>query len=154
MCGVGPTRRPRNRGYFRQVCADSANAPGGRVERSPHRSSELIPARRSVRYAAAWRDEDGTGARGSATLGRDELVLRAVGASGSRASLRVPLRRIARVRIGRSEADRVRGERSVVIELVGGRTLSIAPLGPPGAVFELADLVAERGHGAPANEAR
>lgn len=48
----------------------------------------------------------------------------------------------------------MRGERSVVLDLVGGETLSIAPLGPPGAVFELADLVAERGLGAPAYEAR
>jgi hypothetical protein len=93
----------------------------------------------------AWQEGDGVVTRGSATIDEDDLVLRASGERGSGVSLHIELRQVADLRIGRSERDRVRGERSVVIELVGGEIVSIAPLGAPGAVFELADLIAARG---------
>jgi hypothetical protein len=93
-------------------------------------------------YGVAWRDRDGRIAVGSLVLEGAALVLR--GSSGGAVLReRVPLERIAAVRIGRAEAERVRGERSVVLELRGGPTLQVAPLGAAGAVFELADLLAE-----------
>ncbi|HEX5468224.1 MAG TPA: hypothetical protein VFW80_04155 [Gaiellaceae bacterium] len=94
-------------------------------------------------YGVAWRGRDGTVASGSLALERGELVLRGSANGGAVKHERVPLDRIAAVRVGRAEAERVRGGRSVVLELRDGGIVPIAPLGVAGAVFELADLVAE-----------
>ena len=101
--------------------------------------------RRDLRYGVAWRGPDGREACGSLVLDGAELVLRGSGADGSVERVHVPLIEVSGVRIGRSEEDRVRGERSVVIELREGGKISIAPIGAAGAVFELADLVVELG---------
>jgi hypothetical protein len=94
-------------------------------------------------YGVAWRGRDGTIASGSLALEQGELVLRGSASGGTIKHERVPLERIAAVRVGRTEAERVRGGRSVVLELRDGGVVPIAPLGVAGAVFELADLVAE-----------
>jgi hypothetical protein len=70
------------------------------------------------------------------------LELRGSGPGGDVVRRRVPLSRIAAVRIGRDAAERVRGARSVLLELRNGDSIAVAPLGP-GEVFELAELVAE-----------
>jgi hypothetical protein len=101
--------------------------------------------RLDLRYGVAWRAPDGREARGSLVLDGAELVLRGSGSEGSLERVHVPLTQVGGVRIGRSEEDRIRGERSVVIELRDGGTISIAPIGAAGAVFELADLVVELG---------
>ena len=98
-----------------------------------------------LRYGVTWRGSDGGQARGSLVLDGAELVLRGSRAEGSLERIHVPLTKIANVRIGRSEEDRIRGERSVVIELRDGGTIAVAPIGAAGAVFELADLVVELG---------
>ena len=107
--------------------------------------SSPLGDRRELRYGVAWRGSDGSQARGSLVLDGAELVLRGSRAEGSLERVHVPLTQIGTVRIGRNEEDRIRGERSVVIELRDGRTIAIAPIGAAGAVFELADLVVELG---------
>jgi hypothetical protein len=101
--------------------------------------------RHDLRYGVAWRGADGQEARGSVVLDGAELVLRGSRSEGSLERVRLPLTQVGSVRIGRDERDRIRGERSVVIELRDGGTISIAPIGAAGAVFELADLVVELG---------
>lgn len=101
------------------------------------------PVSRPLDYAVAWRDRDGLVARGRLTLDRSGLVLHGTGENGALRRERVPLEQVASVRVGRSESERVRGERSVVLELDTGGVLTVAPLGAAGAVFELADLVAQ-----------
>jgi hypothetical protein len=98
-----------------------------------------------LRYAIAWRAEDGPEAVGNLVIRDTALLLRGNGADGRRMSARIPLDCIGTVRIGRSVADRVRGERSVVIELMDGESIAVAPLSQGGAVFELADLLVELG---------
>ncbi len=98
---------------------------------------------RSIDYAVAWRNGDGVVATGRLTLESASLVLRGRDVTGVTKCERVPLERIDAVRVGRTEPERVRGERSVVLQLSGGRTVAVAPIGAAGAVFELADLVAE-----------
>ena len=101
------------------------------------------PVSRPLDYAVAWRGRGGLDARGRLTLERSELVLHGTGENGVLRHERVPLEQVAAVRIGRSESERVRGERTVVLELEAGGALTVAPLGAAGAVFELADLVAQ-----------
>ena len=100
----------------------------------------------SLRYAVAWRGDDGAVAVGNLVLDGSELVLRgSQHAYGSVERVHVPLADLVGVRIGRTDDDRVLGERSVVIALRSGAEIAVAPLGEAGAVFELADLVAELG---------
>ena len=98
---------------------------------------------RPIRYAVAWRGRDGIPASGSLSLEGQELVLRGRGLGGSAGPARVPLERIAAVRIGRIQAERVHGQRSVVLELDDGEIVAMTPLGAVGAVLELADMIAE-----------
>jgi len=111
-------------------------------------------ASRQLEYAVAWRGTNGVVASGRIDLEGSELVLRGSGPGGSVARDRLSLERIAAIRIGRTAADRIHGERSVVLELRGDEVLAIAPLGAAGAVFELADLVAELSASAPDRVAR
>lgn len=104
---------------------------------------QLAEATRSSEYAVAWRDGDGSVASGRLTFERSTLELRGTGEDGALSRERVPLEQVASVHVGRTDSERVRGERSVVLELRGGTTLTVAPIGAAGAVFELADLVAQ-----------
>jgi hypothetical protein len=104
---------------------------------------QFSEASRSADYAVAWCDGDGEVASGRLILEHSSLVLRGTGNDGGLRRERVPLEQVAGVRIGRKEPERVRGERSVVLELRDGSTVRVAPVGAAGAVFELADLVAE-----------
>ena len=92
-------------------------------------------------YAVAWREPGGAVATGSARVEAAGLVLRGAGPEGDAVRRRVPLSLVASVRIGRAASDRVRGTRSVVLDLGHGIAVAVAPLGA-GQVFELAELVA------------
>lgn len=94
-------------------------------------------------YAVAWRSRDRTVATGHLELERSALVLRGTDEEGAVRRERVPVEQVATVRIGRAESERVRGERSMVLELSDGKTMAVAPIEGAGAVFELADLVAD-----------
>ncbi len=96
----------------------------------------------STDYTVAWRCPDGPVAHGSLRVSRLGLVLRGAAVDGSVMRQRLPLDQVRSVQIGRGAAERIEGERSVVLTLGNGETLAVAPLGA-GEVFELAELVAE-----------
>lgn len=98
---------------------------------------------RTQAYAVAWRSRDRAVATGELTLERSALVLRGTDEAGAVRQERLSLELVAAVRIGRAETERIRGERSMVLELRDGTVVAVAPIGAAGAVFELADLVAE-----------
>src|SRR5574337_1791076 len=103
--------------------AEHASRPGDCRPRATARPADKRQPRGSVRYAVAWRGADGVTVRGSATIHEDTLELQAPGGTGGAATtVRVELDRVERMRIGRIERDRVRGERSLVLELAGGET--------------------------------
>jgi hypothetical protein len=62
---------------------------------------------------------------------------------GVLAHVRVPFADIRSVRVGRAPGERVRGERSVVIERQQGAPLLVGTVAAAGALFELADRLAE-----------
>jgi hypothetical protein len=100
------------------------------------------PEGASPSYMVAWRESSDAVFQGNARLEDAELVLRGSGPDGAVVRRRVALAEVASVRIGRRADERIRGTRSVILELRGGDTVTVAPLGA-GEVFELAELVAE-----------
>ena len=98
-------------------------------------------ARQTSGYAVAWRGPDGAIAGGSLELDGADLVLRGALHGGRTVSRRVPLDRVSAVRVGREPAERVRGAKSVILEVEGVGAIAVAPLGAAGAVFELSELV-------------
>lgn len=94
-------------------------------------------------YAVLWRTPgDHTVVRGGLQLEDSSLLLHGTDREGAIARERIALEEIASVRIGRSEAERVLDQRSILLQLRSGGIIAIAPLGM-GELFELAELVAE-----------
>lgn len=94
-------------------------------------------------YAVVWREGDGPVKAGKLELGAGELSLRGSGPEGSLARQRVAYEDVAEVRLGRSEADRISGHTSLILDRRTGPPVAIAAIGGPGIVFELGDLLAE-----------
>lgn len=105
------------------------------------RTDAAAVARRTSGYAIAWRGERGGVASGNIELDGADLVLRGSLPGGRIAVERVPLDRVAGVRVGREAGERLLGEKSVILDLAGGGSVAVAPLGAAGAVFELSELV-------------
>src|SRR6266581_9292341 len=89
-------------------------------------------------YAVVWRTGDGPTSSGRLELGKDELVLYGAGSEG----LRVPLDELSSVEIGRGAAERINGDKSVVLERPSCERVLVAALGGVGLLGELTDLLA------------
>ena len=63
-------------------------------------------------YAVVWRTGDGPTSSGRLELGDDDLVLHGSGQEG----LRIPFDQLFSVEIGRAPAERINGDRSLVLE--------------------------------------
>jgi hypothetical protein len=93
-------------------------------------------------YAVAWRTGDGPISIGRLELGEEELVLR--GSSGPE-KLRIRLDEISAVEIGRGAAERINGNKSLVLERPSCERVLVAAvtaLGGAGLVGELNELLA------------
>ena len=90
-------------------------------------------------YAVVWRTGDGPTSSGRLELGEDELVLH--GAGGPE-GLRIPFDELSSVEIGRGPAERINGDKSVVLERPSCERVLVAALGGVGLLGELTDLLA------------
>ena len=90
-------------------------------------------------YAVVWRTGDGPTSSGRLELGDDDLVLHG---SGEPDGLRIPFDELSSVEIGRGAAERINGDRSLVLERPSCERVVVAALGGAGLLGELTDLLA------------
>ena len=90
-------------------------------------------------YAVVWRTGNSPTSSGRLELGDDDLVLHG---SGEREELRIGFDELSSVEIGRGTAERINGDKSVVLERDSCERVVIAALGGVGLVGELTDLLA------------
>jgi hypothetical protein len=90
-------------------------------------------------YAVVWRTGDGPTSSGRLELGGDDLVLHE---SGEPDGLRIPFDELSSVEIGRGAADRINGDKSLVLERPSCERVLVAALGGVGLLGELTDLLA------------
>jgi hypothetical protein len=90
-------------------------------------------------YAVVWRTGAGPTSRGRLELGEDDVVLQGAGEPDG---LRIPFDELSSVQIGRGAAERINGDRSLVLERHSCERVLIAALGGVGLLGELNDLLA------------
>jgi hypothetical protein len=94
-----------------------------------------------VTYAVSWEEPDGSPGSGRLELGTDALLLE--GLNGSSAVRHAfPYGNMAGLRIARTANERLQGRPTLIVDLVGGRTLRLAGVAQPGIVSELASRLA------------
>jgi hypothetical protein len=90
-----------------------------------------------ITYAVAWEEPDGSPGSGRLELGTDALLLE--GRNGGAAVTRAfPYRNMSGLRVARGANERLQNRPTLIVDLVGGRTLRIAGVAQPGIVSELA----------------
>jgi hypothetical protein len=77
-------------------------------------------------YAVVWRTGDGPTSSGRLELGEDDLVLHG---SGESDGLRIPFDELSSVEIGRGAAERINGDKSLVLERPSCERVLVAALG-------------------------
>ena len=90
-------------------------------------------------YAVVWRTGAGPTSSGRLELGDDDLVLHG---SDEPDGLRIPFDELSSVEIGRGAAERINGDRSLVLERRSCERVLVAALGGVGLLGELTDLFA------------
>jgi hypothetical protein len=86
-----------------------------------------------------WRTGTGPTSSGKLELGDDDLVLHG---SGEPDGLRIPFDELSSVEIGRGTAERINGDKSLVLERHSCERVLVAALGGVGLLGELTDLLA------------
>lgn len=94
---------------------------------------------RPHQYAVVWRTGDGPTSSGRLELGDDDLVLQG---SGEPDGLRIPFDELSSVEIGRGTAERINGDKSLVLERHSCERVLVAALGGVGLLGEVTDLLA------------
>jgi hypothetical protein len=89
-------------------------------------------------YAVVWRTGDGPTSSGKLELSTDDLVLR----GSSEDELRIPLDELSSAEIGRAAAERINGDKSLVLERQSCERVLVAALGGVGLLGELTNLLA------------
>jgi len=90
-------------------------------------------------YAVIWRTGDGPTFSGKLEFGDEDLVLHG---SGEPDGFRIPIDELSSVEIGRGAAERVNGDKSLVLERHSCERVLVAALGGVGLLGELTDLLA------------
>jgi hypothetical protein len=90
-------------------------------------------------YAVVWRTGDGPTSSGRLELGDDDLFLQG---SGEPDGLRIPFDELSSVEIGRGTAERINGNKSLVLERHSCERVLVAALGGVGLLGEVTDLLA------------
>jgi len=90
-------------------------------------------------YAVVWRTGDGPASSGRLELGDDDLILHG---SGEPDGLRIPFDDLSSAEIGRGTAERINGDKSLVLERHSCERVLVAALGGVGLLGELTDLLA------------
>jgi hypothetical protein len=94
---------------------------------------------RPHQYAVVWRSGDAPTSSGRLELSDDDLVLRG---SGESDGLRITFDELSSVEIGRGMAERINGDKSLVLERHSCERVLVAALGGLGLLGELTDLFA------------
>jgi hypothetical protein len=89
-------------------------------------------------YAVVWRTGDSPTSSGRLELGDDDLVLHGAGEPDG---LRIPLDELASVEIGRGAAERINGDKTLVLERPSCERVLVAALGGVGLLGEITDLL-------------
>jgi hypothetical protein len=89
-------------------------------------------------YAVVWRTGNGPTSSGKLQLGADDLVLH----GSSEDELRIPFDELSSAEIGRAAAERINGDKSLVLERQSCERVLVAALGGVGLLGELTDLLA------------
>lgn len=98
-----------------------------------------------VTYAVSWEEPDGSPGSGRLELGTDALLLE--GRNGGSAVKRAfPYRNMSGLRVARAGDERIQGRPTLIVNLVGGRSLRIAGVAQPGIVSELASRLSTLRH--------
>jgi hypothetical protein len=100
-------------------------------------STQGVRSRRHE-YAVVWRTGDGPTSSGGLELGDDDLVLHG---SDEPDGFRIPFDELSSVEIGRGTAERINGNKSLVLERHSCERVLVAALGGVGLLGELADLL-------------
>lgn len=90
-------------------------------------------------YPVVWRTGNGPTSSGRLQVADEELVLNGAAAPDG---FRIPLAELSSVEIGRAPADRINGEKSLVLERHSCERVVVAALGGIGLVGELNELLA------------
>jgi hypothetical protein len=90
-------------------------------------------------YAVVWRVGDGSACSGKLEVGRDELVLKGAAAPEG---VHIPFLDVSPVEVSRAPADRVNGQRSLVVERGSSERVLVAALDEIGILAELNNLLA------------
>jgi hypothetical protein len=90
-------------------------------------------------YAVVWRTGEGPTSSGRLELGDNELVLHG---SSEPDGLRIPFDELSSVEIGRGAAERINGDKSLVLERHSCERVLVAALGGVGLLGELNELLA------------
>ena len=90
-------------------------------------------------YAVVWRTGDGPTSSGKLEVGDDYLVLEG---SDEPDRLRIPFDELTSVEIGRGTAERISGDKTLVLERHSCERVLVAALGGVGLLGELTDLLA------------
>jgi hypothetical protein len=96
-----------------------------------------------VTYAVSWQEPDGSPGSGRLELGTDALLLEGRN-GGSAVTLAFPYRNMSGLRVARAGYERLQNRPTLVVDLVGGRSLRIAGVAQPGIVSELASRLSAR----------
>ena len=96
-------------------------------------------SKRPHAYPVVWRTGDGAESSGRLELGEHELVLEGAAAPEG---LRIPFDELASVEIGRGPAERINGDKSLVLERHSCERVLIAALGGVGLLGEVNELLA------------
>jgi hypothetical protein len=96
-------------------------------------------------YAVTWQDKVGRVHAGKLELGPDALTLEG---NSIRRTLRYA--ELSEVHVGRGTDERLQGRPALVLRRGAHETLYVSSVGSPGAVVEIAELLAALGAGATA----
>ena len=96
-------------------------------------------------YAVTWQDKKGSVHAGKLELGETALTL-----EGNSVRKTIPYDELTEVHVGRGTDERLQGRPALVLRRGTRETLYVASVGSPGAVVEIAELLASLGAGAPA----
>jgi hypothetical protein len=98
-----------------------------------------------VTYAVSWEEPDGSPRSGRLELGTDALLLE--GRNGGAAVTRAfPYKNMSGLRVARAAHERLGDRPTLIVDLVGGRSLRIAGVAQPGIVSELASRLSALRH--------
>jgi hypothetical protein len=92
-------------------------------------------------YGVVWREGVLPLARGKLELLANTIKLTGIAGSDD-VTREIPYAELATVQVGRSSGDRLNGLASLLLQPIAGDSLTLSPVGQPGALGELAQRLA------------